>query len=74
MAKATTTTETPAETEAGTPVTVTDVVRPTLPADAYLREQEKGESDPVSDPVEPGAKAEPVTVGKNQPYPTGGAK
>lgn len=73
MAKATTTTETPAETEAGTPVTVTDVVRPTLPADAYLREQEKGESDPVSDPVE-AEKAAPVTIGKNEPYPTGGAK
>lgn len=48
----------------------------TAPADApgseFLTEQVKSAPDPVSPPVEPG-KAEPVTVGPKEPYPTGGA-
>jgi hypothetical protein len=61
------------EAVAGTPVTVVDVARPTLPPEDYLREQEKGETDPAPEAVE-AVKAEPVTIGKNEPYPTGGAK
>lgn len=69
MAKSTTTEATPA-----TPVSVTDVERPILPAEDYLREQEKGASDPAGKAVEPVTKAEQVDIAPGQPYPTGGAK
>lgn len=42
-----------------------------LPADDYLTEQEKGGTDPVSAPVEPGPVAEPIGVAARQPYPDG---
>lgn len=65
-----TTTDTPKEETPATPVSVVDVDRPVLPAEDYLREQEKGGTDPVSEPVEP-TKAEVVTVAPGEPYPSG---
>jgi len=44
---------------------------PAAPASEFTREQDKGGTDPVSPPVEP-AKAEPVDIAANEPYPTGG--
>lgn len=58
---------------AKTPVTPETEESGTLPAAEYQREQDKGESDPVGEPVEPVA-AVPVDIAPNEPYPTGGAK
>lgn len=51
----------------------TDAATTGLPADDYKTEQEKGASNPKSEPVEP-VKAETVNIEPNQPYPSGGAK
>jgi hypothetical protein len=58
---------------ATTPRTTTPDPAPDTPApgaDDFKREQEKGGKDPVDPPVEP-VKAEPVTVGPQEPYPSG---